>query len=98
MTRPWRRFTETEDNAIRAGRKAGMTYAAIAADIGRAKHSVGVRARILGLVVQRVPDTALLAPRACLFHGGLFRPRHRLEFTCVACQESDEWQRKAALP
>ncbi len=89
-----RRFSESEDRAIRGGRAGGMTYAAIARRLGRSEGAVKCRARGLGIAVRRQAGNGASkpAPRKCLVHGGRFQPAHRHEFVCLACKESEEWQ------
>lgn len=89
-----RLFTAAEDAMIRTGRADGTTYAAIARRLGRTEGAVKCRARRLGLAAGHPgrPGRRKPPPRRCLKHGGIFQPDHRLEFVCLPCKESEEWQ------
>ena len=89
-----RRFSESEDRAIREARAIGTTYAAIARRLGRSEGAVKCRARWLGIAARRQAGNGASkpAPRRCLVHGGRFQPAHRHEFVCLPCKESEEWQ------
>lgn len=90
MRRP---FSAADDHAIREGRKAGASYAAIARQLGRSEGSIKGRARWLGAAVKHRSGMGVRKPprRKCLKHGGVFQPGHRYEFVCAPCKEGEDW-------
>jgi len=89
-----RPFSAADDAAIRAGRREGATYAAIARQLRRSEGAVKCRARRLKITAGSGARDGALRPasRKCLKHGGTFQPVHRLEFVCPGCKEGEDWQ------